>query len=98
MLLLGTLSIFAQSASDFSVTVVSTPSTYVQNGKVEIKVSKVPGAPTNYTYKAYYDLLNSKETSVTTPQGYVANNVVANLYPGTYTALVRIEVQETALR
>lgn len=98
MLLLGTLSIFAQSASDFSVTVVSTPSTCVQNGKVEIKVSKVPGAPTNYTYKAYYDLLNSKETSVTTPQGYVANNVVANLYPGTYTALVRIEVQETGLK
>lgn len=98
MLLLGTLSIFAQSASDFSVTVVSTPSTCVQNGKVEIKVSKVPGAPTNYTYKAYYDLLNSKGTSVTTPQGYVANNVVANLYPGTYTALVRIEVQETGLK
>ena len=98
MLLLGTLSIFAQSASDFSVTVVSTPSTCVQNGQVEIKVSKVPGAPTNYTYKAYYDLLNSKGTSVTTPQGYVANNVVANLYPGTYTALVRIEIQETGLK
>ncbi|WP_293965256.1 hypothetical protein, partial [uncultured Porphyromonas sp.] len=98
MLLLGTLSIFAQSASDFSVTVVSTPSTCVQNGQVEIKVSKVPGAPTNYTYKAYYDLLNSKGTSVTTTQGYVANNVVANLYPGTYTALVRIEIQETGLK
>lgn len=98
MLLLGTLSIFAQSASDFSVTVVSTPSTCVQNGQVEIKVSKVPGAPTNYTYKAYYDLLNSKGTSVTTPQGYVANNVITNLYPDTYTALVRIEVQETGLK
>lgn len=42
MLLLGTLSIFAQSASDFSVTVVSTPSTCVQNGKVEIKGKQSP--------------------------------------------------------
>lgn len=98
MLLLGTLSIFAQSASDFSVTVVSTPSTCVQNGQVEIKVSKVPGAPTNYTYKAYYDLLNSEGVSVTTTQTYVIDNVISNLYPDTYTARVRVVIQESGLQ
>lgn len=42
-----------------------------------------------------YNLLNSKGNSVTSTLGYVTDNVISNLYPGTYTALVRIEVQET---
>ena len=87
-------SIYAQLASDFDVKVTPTPSTCLQNGQVEITVTKKTGTAT-YAYTANYNLLNSKGNSVTSTLGYVTDNVISNLYPGTYTALVRIEVQET---
>ncbi len=87
-------SIYAQLASDFDVKVTPTPSTCLQNGQVKITVTKKTGTAT-YAYTANYNLLNSKGNSVTSTLGYVTDNVISNLYPGTYTALVRIEVQET---
>lgn len=87
-------SIYAQLASDFDVKVTSTPATCLQNGQVKITVTKKTGTAT-YAYTANYNLLNSKGNSVTSTLGYVTDNVISNLYPGTYTALVRIEVQET---
>lgn len=87
-------SIYAQLASDFDVKVTPTPSTCLQNGQVKITVTKKTGTAT-YAYTANYNLLNSKGNSVTSTLGYVTDNVIFNLYPGTYTALVRIEVQET---
>lgn len=87
-------SIYAQLASDFDVKVTPTPATCLQNGQVKITVTKKTGTAT-YAYTANYNLLNSKGNSVTSTLGYVTNNVISNLYPGTYTALVRIEVQET---
>ncbi len=87
-------SIYAQLASDFDVKVTPTPATCLQNGQVKITVTKKTGTAT-YAYTANYNLLNSKGNSVTSTLGYVTDNVISNLYPGTYTALVRIEVQET---
>ena len=87
-------SIYAQLASDFDVKVTPTPSTCLQNGQVKITVTKKTGTAT-YAYTANYNLLNSKGNSVTSTLGYVTDNVISNLYPDTYTALVRIEVQET---
>ncbi len=87
-------SIYAQLASDFDVKVTPTPSTCLQNGQVKITVTKKTGTAT-YAYTANYNLLNSKGNSVTSTLGYVKDNVISNLYPGTYMALVRIEVQET---
>ena len=87
-------SIYAQLASDFDVKVTPTPSTCLQNGQVKITVTKKTGTAT-YAYTANYNLLNSEGNSVTSTLGYVKDNVISNLYPGAYTALVRIEVQET---
>lgn len=87
-------SIYAQLASDFDVKVTPTPATCLQNGQVKITVTKKTGTAT-YAYTANYNLLNSKGNSVTSTLGYVKDNVISNLYPDTYTALVRIEVQET---
>lgn len=87
-------SIYAQLASDFDVKVTSTPATCLQNGQVKITVTKKTGTAT-YAYTANYNLLNSKGNSVTSTLGYVKDNVISNLYSDTYTALVRIEVQET---
>lgn len=87
-------SIYAQLASDFDVKVTPTPATCLQNGQVKITVTKKTGTAT-YAYTANYNLLNSEGNSVTSTLGYVKDNVISNLYPDTYTALVRIEVQET---
>lgn len=90
LFLSGVNSIFAQNVSDFSVRVEATPSTCVQNGRVKIIVAKTPGAPT-YPYRVYYDLLDSKNVSVTNTGTYVDNQVIGNLRPGTYKTNLKVE-------
>lgn len=88
-------SIYAQLASDFDVKVTPTPSTCLQNGQVKITVTKKTGTATNYTYKAYYNLLNADGKSVTHTAAFVENNIITNLFPGKYNAQVRIKIVET---
>lgn len=98
LFLFSSLYALAQSTSDFDVTASPTPSTCLQNGKVEIIVAKKPGAPTNYSYKAHYNLLDSKGNSATNTLSYVDNNIIENLLPGNYQALVRIEILNNGLK
>lgn len=89
----GVSLLWGQSVNDFSIRVETTPSSCLQNGQVKIIVAKKAGAPT-YTYRALYDLLNSKNISVTNTHTFVDNDVIGNLPPGVYKTRVKIENTE----